>query len=223
MKILKSALVLILSFTFIHAHAAKVESDLEKLSYSMGIFFGQSVSRQGMELDNDSFLQAVKDVLNNSELKLSKEEMQQILTEFQQKEQQELAAAATNNKEAGEKFLAENKKKEGVVTLESGLQYKVIKAGKGEKPESNSQVVVHYHGTLIDGTEFDSSYSRGEPVTLGVGQVIRGWQEALQLMPVGSKWQVVVPSNLAYGERGAGGTIRPNSTLLFDIELLEIK
>ena len=223
MKILKSALVLILSFTFIHAHAAKVESDLEKLSYSMGIFFGQSVSRQGMELDNDAFLQAVKDVLNNSELKLSKEEMQQILTEFQQKEQQELAAAATNNKEAGEKFLAENKKKEGVVTLESGLQYKVIKAGKGEKPESNSQVVVHYHGTLIDGTEFDSSYSRGEPVTLGVGQVIRGWQEALQLMPVGSKWQVVVPSNLAYGERGAGGTIRPNSTLLFDIELLEIK
>ena len=223
MKILKSALVLTLSFTFLHAHAAKVESDLEKLSYSMGIFFGQSVSRQGMELDNDAFLQAVKDVLNNSELKLSKEEMQQILTEFQQKEQQELAAAATSNKEAGEKFLAENKKKEGVVTLESGLQYKVIKAGKGEKPESNSQVVVHYHGTLIDGTEFDSSYSRGEPVTLGVGQVIRGWQEALQLMPVGSKWQVVVPSNLAYGERGAGGTIRPNSTLLFDIELLEIK
>ena len=223
MKILKSALVLTLSFTFLHAHAAKVESDLEKLSYSMGIFFGQSVSRQGMELDNDAFLQAVKDVLNNSELKLSKEEMQQILTEFQQKEQQELAAAATSNKEAGEKFLAENKKKEGVVTLESGLQYKVIKAGKGEKPESNSQVVVHYHGTLIDGTEFDSSYSRGEPVTLGVGQVIRGWQEALQLMPVGSKWQVAVPSNLAYGERGAGGTIRPNSTLLFDIELLEIK
>ena len=223
MKILKSALVITLSFSFLHAHAAKVESDMEKLSYSMGIFFGQSVSRQGMELDNAAFLQAVEDVLNNNELKLSKEEMQKILTDFQVKEQEELAAAASNNKEIGKKFLEENKAKEGVVTIESGLQYKIIKAGEGEKPKSNSQVVVHYRGTLIDGTEFDSSYSRGEPATLGVNQVIRGWQEALQLMPVGSKWQIYVPSNLAYGERGAGGSIKPNSTLIFDIELLEIK
>ena len=176
-----------------------------------------------MELDNAAFLQAVEDVLNNNELKLSKEEMQKILTDFQVKEQEELAAAASNNKEIGKKFLEENKAKEGVVTIESGLQYKIIKAGEGEKPKSNSQVVVHYRGTLIDGTEFDSSYSRGEPATLGVNQVIRGWQEALQLMPVGSKWQIYVPSNLAYGERGAGGSIKPNSTLIFDIELLEIK
>lgn len=223
MKILKSALALTLSFAFINAHAAKVESDLEKLSYSMGIFFGQSVARQGMELDNPAFLQAVEDVLSNSELKLSKEEMQQILSDFQKKEQEELAAAASNNKASGEKFLAENKSKDGVKTTESGLQYKVVTAGEGEKPKASSQVVVHYRGTLIDGTEFDSSYSRGEPATLGVNQVIKGWQEALQMMPVGSKWQIYVPADLAYGQRGAGGTIKPNSTLIFDIELLEIK
>ena len=223
MKIFKSSLVLILSLSFSNLYAAKVESELEKLSYSMGIFFGQSVSRQGMELDNDAFLQAVKDVLNNNELKLSKEEMQQILTDFQKKEQEELAAAASSNKESGVKFLSENKNKEGVKTTESGLQYKIIKAGEGETPKSNSNVVVHYRGTLIDGTEFDSSYSRGEPATLGVNQVIKGWQEALQMMPVGSKWQIYVPSDLAYGQRGAGGSIKPNSTLIFDIELLEIK
>lgn len=223
MKILKSALVLLLSFTFINVHAAKLESDLEKLSYSMGIFFGQSVSRQGMELDKAAFLQAVEDVLNKNDLKLSKEEMQKILTDFQKKEQKELAEAASNNKKSGEKFLSENKNKEGVKTTNSGLQYKIIKAGEGEKPAATSKVVVHYRGTLIDGTEFDSSYSRGEPATLGVNQVIKGWQEALQMMPVGSKWQIYVPSELAYGQRGAGSAIKPNSTLIFDIELLEIK
>lgn len=223
MKFLRSALVLILSFSFLHVHAAKVESDLEKLSYSMGIFFGQSVARQGMQLDNAAFLQAVEDVLNNTELKLSNEEMQKILTDFQKKEQEELAAAASSNKEIGEKFLVENKKKEGVKTTASGLQYKVVKAGDGEKPSATSKVVVHYRGTLIDGTEFDSSYSRGEPASFGVNQVIKGWQEALQMMPVGSKWQIYIPSDLAYGERGAGGSIKPNSTLIFDVELLEIK
>jgi len=205
------------------AHAAKVETDIEKLSYSMGIFFGQSVSRQNMNLDTPAFLQAVEDVLNKNELKLDKEEMQQILADFQKKEQEERATQAVTNKVEGEKYLAENKKKEGITTLDSGLQYKVITAGEGKKPVADSEVVVHYRGTLINGTEFDSSYSRGEPATLGVSQVIKGWQEALQLMPVGSKWQIVVPANLAYGERGAGGTISPYSTLLFDIELLEIK
>jgi FKBP-type peptidyl-prolyl cis-trans isomerase FklB len=223
MNTLKSALVLILGFAFMPVQAAKVESDLEKLSYSMGIFFGQTVTRQGMNLDTAAFLQAVEDVLSKNELKLNKEEMQQILADYQKKEQEELAAQATSNKADGEKYLAENKKKEGVVTLDSGLQYKVITNGEGKKPAADSQVVVHYRGTLIDGTEFDSSYARGEPATLGVNQVIKGWQEALQLMTVGSKWQIVVPSNLAYGERGAGGAIRPNSTLLFDVELIEIK
>ena len=223
MNTLKPTLLLILSFTFIPVHAAKLESDLEKLSYSMGIFFGQTVSRQQMNLDTPAFLQAVEDVLNNSELKMDKEEMQQILADYQKKEQEQRAVQATSNKAIGEKYLEENAKKEGVVTLDSGLQYKIVTAGQGEKPSATSQVVVHYRGTLIDGTEFDSSYSRGEPAALGVNQVIKGWQEALQLMPIGSKWQIVVPSNLAYGERGAGGSIKPNSTLLFDIELLEIK
>ncbi len=223
MKILKSALILTLSFTFIHAHAAKVESDKEKLSYSMGIFFGQSVTRQGIDLDNAAFLQAVEDVLNSNELKLSKDEMEQVLTAFQLEEQKELAAAASSNKEKGEKFLNENKNKEGVKTLDTGLQYKVITAGEGEIPSGSSNVVVNYRGTLIDGTEFDSSYARGEPATLGIGKVIKGWQEALMMMPVGSKWQIYVPSHLAYGERGAGKVITPNSTLIFDIELLEIK
>lgn len=223
MKILKSALVLTLSFTFIHAYAAKVESDKEKLSYSMGIFFGQNVTRQGIDLDNAAFLQAVDDVLNNNQLKLSKDEMEQVLTAYQLKEQQELAAAASSNKEKGEKFLNENKSKEGVKTLDTGLQYKIITAGEGKIPSGSSNVVVNYRGTLIDGTEFDSSYARGEPATLGVGQVIKGWQEALMMMPVGSKWQIYVPSHLAYGERGAGKVITPNSTLIFDIELLEIQ
>lgn len=223
MNILKSALLITLSFVFMSAHAAKVETDIEKLSYSMGIFFGQSVSRQNMDLDTPAFLQAVEDVLNKSELKLDKEEMQQILADYQKKEQEERSTQAVTNKVDGEKYLAENKTKEGVITLDSGLQYKVITAGEGEKPAADSEVVVHYRGTLINGTEFDSSYARGEPATLGLSQVIKGWQDALQLMPVGSKWQIVVPSNLAYGERGAGGAISPYSTLLFDIELIEIK
>jgi FKBP-type peptidyl-prolyl cis-trans isomerase FklB len=223
MNIFKSTLVLILSFSFMPAHAEKVESDLEKLSYSMGIFFAQSVSRQGMELDTAAFIQAIEDTLNNNELKLNKDEMQQILADYQKKEQEELAEQAGSNKASGEKYLADHKKKEGVVTLDSGLQYKIIKAGDGEKPAANSNVIVHYRGTLIDGTEFDSSYARGEPVTLGVSQVIKGWQEALQLMTAGSKWQIVVPSDLGYGQRGAGKLIKSNATLLFDIELIEIK
>jgi FKBP-type peptidyl-prolyl cis-trans isomerase FklB len=223
MNILKSTLVLLLSFSFINANAAKIETDQEKLSYSMGIFFGQSVSRQGMDLDTPAFIQAVEDVLNGKELKLDKEEMQQILAAYQKKEQEDRASQADENKVNGEKYLTENKIKEGVIELESGLQYKVITAGNGNKPSVDNTVVVHYRGTLIDGTEFDSSYSRGEPAELGVSQVIKGWQEALQLMPTGSKWQIAVPSSLAYGQRGAGGAIGPNSTLLFDIELLEIK
>lgn len=223
MNILKSALVLILSFTFINVHAAKIETDLEKLSYSMGVFFGQSVTRQDMELDIPAFMQAVEDILKGAEKKMSNSEMQQILGEYQKKEQDERVAQANTNKLNGEKYLAENKKKEGVIELDSGLQYKVIKTGDGKKPAADSTVVVHYRGTLLDGTEFDSSYSRGEPAELGVDRVIKGWQEALQLMTVGSKWQIAVPSDLAYGQRGAGGKIGSNATLLFDIELVDIK
>lgn len=223
MNLLKKSLILLLASVFVSAHAANLESDKEKLSYSMGIFFGQTVGRQGIDLDITSFMAAVEDVLKGSELKLSTSEMQQILADYQKKEQEERATQANENKQAGVKFLEENKKKEGVVTLDSGLQYKIIKAGDGKKPTSDSNVVVHYRGTLIDGTEFDSSYARGEPAQFGVNQVIKGWQEVIQLMPAGSKWQAFIPSDLGYGPNGNGKIIGPHATLLFDIELLEIK
>ena len=216
--------VFIFFCTFItSANAVKIETDQEKLSYSMGIFFGQTVIRQEMEIDVPAFMQAVEDVLNKNEKKLSDEEMQKIINTYQKKEQEDRVAKSDNDKADGEKFLAGNKKKEGVTVLPSGLQYKIIENSEGEKPLADSRVVVHYRGTLINGTEFDSSYARGEPIELSLNQVIKGWQEALQLMSVGSKWQIVIPSELAYGERGAGRLIGPNSTLIFDIELISIK
>mgnify|MGYP002623295888 CR=1 FL=1 len=223
MKSLKTLCILIIAISCSHTYAAELESDKQKLSYSMGVFFGQTVTRQKMDLDVPAFMQAVEDMLKGAETKIPMSEMQQILADYQKKEQEQRTAQANTNKSDGMKYLEENKKKEGVKTLEGGLQYKVIKMGDGKKPVSNSTIVVHYRGTLIDGTEFDSSYSRGEPATLGLGRVIRGWQIALQEMPVGSKWQIVVPPDLGYGEQGAGGIIGPNATLLFDIELLEIK
>ena len=189
----------------------------------MGIYFGQTVNSQEMEIDIPAFMQAVEDVLNNAEKKMTDDEMKKILSTYQKMEQDQRAAESDSNKIKGEKYLAENKDKEGVITLPSGLQYKIIKNSEGEKPLEDSRIVVHYRGTLIDGTEFDSSYSRGEPIELNLNQVIKGWQEALQLMSVGSKWAIVIPSELAYGDRGAGRVISPNSTLLFDIELISIK
>ena len=206
-----------------NVYAVKIETDLEKLSYSMGIFFGQSVNRQEMEIDIPAFMQAVEDVLNNSEKKLTDDEMQKIINVYQKKEKEEQITKSTNSKVDGEKFLAENRNNDGVIVLASGLQYKIIKNSIGKKPTADSRVVVHYRGTLIDGTEFDSSYARGEPIELNLNQVIKGWQEALQLMAIGSKWQIVIPSELAYGKRGAGRVIGPNATLIFDIELLSIK
>ena len=216
--------VFIFFCTFITStNAVKIETDQEKLSYSMGIFFGQTVIRQEMEIDVPAFMQAVEDVLNKNEKKISDEEMRKIINTYQKKEQDDRIAKSDNDKADGKKFLAENKKREGVTVLPSGLQYKIIENSKGEKPLADSRVIVHYRGTLINGTEFDSSYARGEPIELGLNQVIKGWQEALQLMSVGSKWQIVIPSELAYGERGAGRAIGPNSTLIFDIELISIK
>ncbi|MCG8379554.1 MAG: FKBP-type peptidyl-prolyl cis-trans isomerase [Proteobacteria bacterium] len=220
---MKISILLLFSLSIPNVYAAKVETDKQKLSYAMGVFFGQSVSRQDMDLDITAFMQAVEDILKGSELKLSRSEMQQILSDYQKKEQEQRVAQANDNKQNGIKYLEQNKKKDGVVALPNGLQYKIIKEGKGKKPAIDDTVIVHYRGTLIDGTEFDSSFSRGQPAELGVNRVIKGWQEALQLMPVGSKWQLAIPSDLAYGERGAGGVIGPNSTLLFDIELIDIK
>ena len=223
MNVLRFAVFIFLYPIITNVYAVKIETDLEKLSYSMGIFFGQSVNRQEMEIDIPAFMQAVEDVLNNSEKKLTDDEMQKIINVYQKKEKEEQITKSTNSKVDGEKFLAENRNNNGVIVLASGLQYKIIKNSIGKKPTANGKVVVHYRGTLIDGTEFDSSYARGEPIELNLNQVIKGWQEALQLMSIGSKWQIVIPSELAYGERGAGRVIGPNATLIFDIELLNIK
>ena len=208
-----------------------VEVNLEdkehKLSYALGLNLSDQLKKQqGMTIDVDVFVQGFKDGYSGESPLLSSDEALKILMEIQEEQRaQQLAEKnkmAAENKKAGEAFLAENMKKEGVVALDSGLQYKVIKAGDGQKPKKTDAVVCHYRGTLLDGTEFDSSYSRGQPAQFRVDQLIPGWTEALQLMPAGSKWELYIPSYLAYGARPAG-QISPNSTLIFELELLEIK
>jgi FKBP-type peptidyl-prolyl cis-trans isomerase FklB len=180
-----------------------------------------------VELDSKALAAGIADGLSGAKPALSEDEIRKVLADFQTQMRNRAAAVAQktadDNKKKGEAFLADNKKQKGVVVLPSGLQYKVIKEGKGAKPKATDTVSVHYRGTLTDGTEFDSSIKRGEPAEFPVNQVIKGWTEALQLMPVGSKWQLVIPSDLAYGPQGAGAEIGPNSTLVFDVELLEIK
>ena len=202
-------------------------SPKEKRSYALGVNIGTGLGKQGMDIDAALLAKGLQDALAGKKTLLTQEEVQAVLAEFQAEMQKKQAAAmqqaAETNKKAGDAFLAANKAKEGVVTLPSGLQYKVLKAGEGKKPAAEDTVVCHYRGTLIDGTEFDSSYSRNEPLTIPVNRIIRGWSEALQLMPVGSKWQLVIPANLAYGERGTPGPIGPNAVLIFEVELLSIK
>lgn len=210
------------------AAPAAPQSDLQQFSYSVGVMLARDMQRKGVnELDVDAMGTAIRDVLGGKPLQLSDEQMQGALEKAAQKMmEQRLAeskAKADQAKQAGEKYLAENGAKEGVVTLPSGIQYKVLTEGSGEKPTLESTVVAHYHGTLVDGTVFDSSYDRGTPATFALGRVVQGWQEVLPLMPVGSKWQVAIPSELAYGEAGAPPKIGGNETLLFDIELIEIK
>jgi len=180
-----------------------------------------------VDVDPAIFLRGVKDALSGSKALLTDEEIKSTLTILQtqlQKQQEEtMRQAAEVNKKAGDAFLAENKTKEGVVALPSGLEYKILTPGTGPKPAATDTVVCNYRGTLIDGKEFDSSYKRGQPATFPVSGVIKGWTEALQLMPVGSKWQIVVPGDLAYGDRGAGPDIGPGSTLIFEVELLSIQ
>ncbi len=210
---------------------APLKTRKEKFSYALGMDIGTqvggSLKKQSVEVDWNLTAEGLKDAMSGGKTRMTQEEAKAVLDEVQaevRKEQQEkLQQAAATNKAEGEKFLAANKTKEGVVTLPSGLQYKILKAGDGPKPTASDQVVCNYRGTLINGTEFDSSYKRGQPATFGVGQVIKGWTEALQLMPVGSKWQLFIPSNLAYGERGEPrGGIEPNATLIFEVELLSI-
>jgi FKBP-type peptidyl-prolyl cis-trans isomerase FklB len=212
------------------AAPAALTTKKAKFSYALGMNIGTGLGgqlkKQGVEVDWNLVAQGLKDVAAGSKTRLTQEEAQAVVTEMQndvRKEQQEkMQEAGAKNKTEGEAFLAANKSKEGIVTLPDGLQYKILTEGKGPKPAASDSVVCNYKGTLINGTEFDSSYKRGQPATFGVGQVIKGWTEALQLMPVGSKWQLYIPSGLAYGERGAGADIGPDATLIFEVELLSI-
>lgn len=201
---------------------------MDKLSYALGIGIGSQLAGMGAkELNIDDFAQAIKDVISGSELKVDNAEAQTLVQNFfQEQEAKQQAAAAEAGKAAkaaGEAFLAENGKKDGVVTLPSGLQYQVLKEGNGKKPSATDQVVCHYEGTLIDGTVFDSSYKRNQPATFGLNQVIPGWTEGVQLMQEGAKYRFFIPYKLAYGERGAGAQIPPFATLVFDVELIEVK
>lgn len=202
-----------------NADKATPKTDEEKFSYAIGYQIAESVKRQGLEVDVDALIQAIRDDLTGTPLRISEPEMQAAVVAFQQKKFQELSEA---NEKAGKKFLAKNKNEPGVVELPSGLQYKVVEKGNGKKPASSDTVTVHYRGTLITGTEFDSSYARGEPATFQIATIIKGWQEALVLMSEGAKWQVFIPPALAYGPGGAGQNIGPNETLVFEIELVSI-
>jgi len=228
MRTLVAALGIILLANMAFAEETVVlKTEKDKISYGIGMDIGENMKRQSIDIDPDMLAKGIKDVFAGSKLLLTEEEFRTTMENFRKdmmaKQKMQMQELSDKNKKEGEAFLAENKKKEGVKTLPSGLQYKVIKEGDGNLPKAEDTVTVHYKGTLIDGTEFDSSYSRGEPATFPVNGVIPGWTEALQLMKTGSKWQLFIPSNLAYGERGAGGKIGPNSTLVFDVELLSIK
>lgn len=209
------------------AEKMPLKTQKEKLSYAMGVEAGNNMKRQSVDIDPDVLLQGLKDALSGSALLMNEEEMLAVKNAFRQemmaRQAEETKKLMEKNKKAGEEFLEENKKKEGVKTLPSGLQYKVITEGKGKSPQATDTVTVNYRGTTIEGTEFDSSYKRGQPATFPVNGVIPGWTEALQLMKEGAKWQIFIPSSLAYGEKGAGGVIGPNATLIFEVELISIK
>jgi len=204
-----------------------LKTEKDSLSYSIGAQIGESLKLGADDLDLNILAKGLRDAATGQEKLLPDEQVQKNMMKFQQtmrtKFQEDQQKKGEASKAEGEKFLEENKNKEGVVTLPSGLQYKVITPGSGPNPKATDQVVVNYRGTLLDGTQFDSSYDRGQPATFGVNQVIKGWTEALQLMQPGAKWEVYIPSDLAYGTRGAGQKIPPNATLIFEVELLEIK
>ena len=193
---------------------------MDKVSYALGLSLGNNFQNSGInDLQIEDFVKGLKDILGGQTPEISYDEAKQVINDYFMKLQKEKFEI---NKKAGEEFLNINKGKAGVVTLPSGLQYQVLQKGEGPKPTASDKVKCHYHGTLINGTVFDSSVQRGEPAVFGVSQVIPGWVEALQLMPVGSKWRLFIPSDLAYGEHGAGEAIEPNSALVFDVELLDI-
>jgi FKBP-type peptidyl-prolyl cis-trans isomerase FklB len=204
-----------------------LKTQKDKVSYAIGVNIGMSLKKDSVDVDPAVFLRGLKDAVAAGKLAMTGDEMRTVMTalqsELRKKQEETMQAAGEVNKKAGDAFLAENKTKEGVVALPSGLQYKILKEGTGPKPTATDTVVCNYRGTLIDGKEFDSSYKRGQPATFPVNGVIKGWTEAVQLMPVGAKWQLFIPGDLAYGNRGAGPDIGPGTLLIFEVELLSIQ
>ena len=230
---MKHALATILSlgllFTYTFCFAAEkleLKEQKDKESYSLGYQFGQSLRAQGLDMNLEAYASGIKDALGGKNPLLTREEMQKTVSELQQRmaaaRRTELKEKAEKNLAEGKAFLEENKKKEGVTTLPSGLQYKILAEGSGKTPKASDQVTVNYKGTLINGTEFDNSYKRGTPATFQLNKVIKGWTEALQMMKGGSKWQIFIPPELGYGDRGAG-PVPPNSTLIFEVELISVQ
>lgn len=201
----------------------ELASDEDKLSYGVGLNIGSGLLQQGLPgINIEAIFQGIEDSIGGAEPLVDQTELEQVLVRLRDREEAKMNALMAENAEKGSAYLAENGKREGVTTTESGLQYEILTAGEGDKPSAESVVKTHYHGTLIDGTVFDSSVQRGEPAQFAVNQVIKGWTEALQLMPVGSKWKLHIPAELAYGEMSPGPAIPPNSTLIFEVELLAL-
>lgn len=222
-SMLKITAFVAMSVLAMPAVAAKYKTDKEKLGYAIGFQMGNSLKQQGItDVDAKAIGQAIIDVLAGNKLKVSEADMQAAVMAFQKKKVEEHKALAEKKKAEGDTFRAANKKKKGVTELPNGIQYEIIKAGTGDKPKVSDKVTVHYTGSLIDGTVFDSSVKRGQPATFPLNGVIKGWQEVLPLMKTGAKWKVVIPPDLAYGPRGSGSAIGPNETLIFEIELLSI-
>jgi FKBP-type peptidyl-prolyl cis-trans isomerase FklB len=203
------------------------KSRKDSVSYAIGLDIGRNLKRQAIELDLDVLAHGMKDMYTGGKTSLTDSESQSVTAEYRKQRMarhvQELKALGEKNQKAGEAYLAENKIRDSVIALPSGLQYKILKMGSGRKPKAGQTVTVNFRGSLLDGTEFENSYSSGEPVTYSVNGVIKGWTEALEMMPVGSKWTLYIPPGLAYGERGSGQVIPPNATLIFELELLQVK
>ncbi len=218
---------LLVTTPVVAAGKQELKTQKDKISYVVGLDMGTSLKKNKIDVNPEIVVQGLRDGLSGEKPLMTEQEMKEIIIalqkDLQAKQQEQTKALAEKNRKEGEAFLAENKKKQGVITMPSGLQYKMLTNGKGKSPKATDTVTVNYKGTLIDGTEFDSSYKRGQPATFPVNGVIPGWTEALQLMKEGSKWQLFIPSNLAYGERGAGGPIGPNQVLIFEVELISIK
>ena len=203
-------------------NASELKTDKDKLSYIFGVQVGQGLRAEGVELEMDAFTSGIQDMLAGNEPQIGQATAEKLVSAYQEKKQLEIAEISAKKQNESSTFLANNAKNDGFVVTASGLQYKIVEKGEGKSPTSEDKVIAHYTGKLLDGTVFDSSHDRGEPATFPVSDVIKGWQEALPMMKEGGKWQIVVPANLAYGDRGVGNLIGPNETLIFDIELVSI-